>query len=402
VGTGWRRLCAWGGLALAMLLPSCTGQAHPPTGCHGWHVQTGPAGARASNELFGVSTVSARGAWAVGVTLPLGGPARTLVERWQGRAWHAVPSPDRPPGGSFLNAVVALSVSDAWAVGLSRSPGGPARTLIMHCQPEQRTQGQLPGIGGGDIRPRRVGGRLPRRPGSLPIAGGALGWQSLDCRPAAAARRPGQRAECGRRGRLRRRVGGGRIGQGARPISATGPSTRWTELVFCPRSREPAQCHAEWGRRLGSRGRVGCWRHQERRWGPCLQPSGRGPKLARRPRRPAGRAECRPQRPLGGRPGRCLGGRKLIRRPLVPAAGRARRRRKVVERSNPRRPRLRQPPDGRDRVRRWRAVGGRERITRRRSPACPDPSPLRQLALLTTGGGGRRLLAVHLGLVDEH
>jgi hypothetical protein len=132
VGTGWRRLCAWGGLALAMLLPSCTGQAHPPTGCHGWHVQTGPAGARASNELFGVSTVSARGAWAVGVTLPLGGPARTLVERWQGRAWHAVPSPDRPPGGSFLNAVVALSVSDAWAVGLSRSPGGPARTLIMH------------------------------------------------------------------------------------------------------------------------------------------------------------------------------------------------------------------------------------------------------------------------------
>ena len=54
------------------------------------------------------------------------------MERWQGRAWRTVPSPDRPSGSSFLNAVVALSDSDAWAVGLSRSPGGPARTLIMH------------------------------------------------------------------------------------------------------------------------------------------------------------------------------------------------------------------------------------------------------------------------------
>ena len=131
--TGWRRRCAWGGVALVLLLPSCAGEAGPATGCHGgWRVQTGPAGARESNELFGVSAASSRGVWAVGVTLPSGGPARTLVERWQGRAWRTVPSPDRLSGGNFLNAVVALSASDAWAVGLSRSPGGPARTLILH------------------------------------------------------------------------------------------------------------------------------------------------------------------------------------------------------------------------------------------------------------------------------
>ena len=131
--TGWRRRCAWGGVALVLLLPSCAGEAGPATGCHGgWRVQTGPAGARESNELFGVSAASSRGVWAVGVTLPSGGPARTLVERWQGRAWRTVPSPDRLSGGTFLNAVVALSASDAWAVGLSRSPGGPARTLILH------------------------------------------------------------------------------------------------------------------------------------------------------------------------------------------------------------------------------------------------------------------------------
>ena len=131
--TGWRRRCAWGGVALVLLLPSCAGEAGPAIGCHGgWRVQTGPAGARESNELFGVSAASSRGVWAVGVTLPSGGPARTLVERWQGRAWRTVPSPDRLSGGNFLNAVVALSASDAWAVGLSRSPGGPARTLILH------------------------------------------------------------------------------------------------------------------------------------------------------------------------------------------------------------------------------------------------------------------------------
>jgi hypothetical protein len=150
--TGWRRLCAWGGgLAVAMLLPSCTGKPDSATGCHGgWHAQAGPAGARESHELFGVSAASPRDVWAVGVTLPSAGPARTLVERWQGRAWRIVPSPDRPSAGSFLNAVVALSDSDAWAVGLSRSPGGPARTLIMHWDGRRWAITASPNAGPGD------------------------------------------------------------------------------------------------------------------------------------------------------------------------------------------------------------------------------------------------------------
>lgn len=143
----------------------------------------------------------------------------------------------------------------SWAVPLPGWAGTDAGAALgrmavgHHCQPECRAWRQLPRVGGGGISARRVGGRLPRRQGGLSIAGGALGWRSLDCRAAAAARRPGQRAECGGRGRFRRRVGGGWIGQGARPISATGPSTPWTELVFCPRSREPSQRHVERGRR---------------------------------------------------------------------------------------------------------------------------------------------------------
>jgi hypothetical protein len=149
--TGWRRLCAWGGLALAMLLPSCTPDAGPATGCHGgWHVQMGPVGSRESSELFGLSAVSSQDVWAVGVTLPSGGPATTLVQHWQGREWRTVASPDRPAGGSFLNAVVALSASDAWAVGLSRSPGGLARTLIMHWDGRRWAITASPNAGSGD------------------------------------------------------------------------------------------------------------------------------------------------------------------------------------------------------------------------------------------------------------
>jgi hypothetical protein len=154
--TGWRRLCVWGGLALAMFVPSCTGGAGSgdpgsTAGCRGgWHLQMGPTGARESQELFGVSVAASPDVWAVGVALPSKGPARTLVERWQEGAWRTVPSPDRPSGGSFLNAVAAVSASDAWAVGLSRSRGEPARTLVLHWDGRRWAITASPNAGPGD------------------------------------------------------------------------------------------------------------------------------------------------------------------------------------------------------------------------------------------------------------
>ncbi len=147
----WKRLCASGGLALATLLPSCTGGAGPGSACHGgWHVLTGPADAGESNELLGVSVAAPGEVWAVGVAQPSSGPARTLVERWQGAQWRTVPSPDRPSADSFLNAVAALSASDAWAVGLSRSPGGAARTLVLHWDGRRWAIAASPNAGPGD------------------------------------------------------------------------------------------------------------------------------------------------------------------------------------------------------------------------------------------------------------
>lgn len=129
--TARRSLWACGCLAVTLVLASCTGAPLAPGCSGGWQWQISPA-AGESDELLGVSVAAPRNAWAVGVALPRGGHARTLVERWQGTAWRRVRSPGRPGGSSFLNAVVALSASDAWAVGLSRSPGGPAKTLVLH------------------------------------------------------------------------------------------------------------------------------------------------------------------------------------------------------------------------------------------------------------------------------
>jgi hypothetical protein len=135
VNTGWNRLWASGALILvALLLTSCTGGAGPDEGCRdGWRVLLGHARAHESRELFGVSAAaSPSDVWAVGVARSATGHARTLIEHWQGERWRVVPSPDPSSGDSFLNAVVGLSPSDAWAVGLSRTPGGSARTLILH------------------------------------------------------------------------------------------------------------------------------------------------------------------------------------------------------------------------------------------------------------------------------
>jgi len=164
--TRWRRLSGCGCITLATLLASCSagdgvgdGVA---AGCHGgWQVQTSPR-AHESDELSGVSVAAARDVWAVGAALPSGGQARTLAERWQGRGWRRVPTPDRPSGVSFLNGVAAVSASDAWAVGLSRSPGGPARTLVLHWDGRRWSITASPNAGPGNNSLESVAAASPK------------------------------------------------------------------------------------------------------------------------------------------------------------------------------------------------------------------------------------------------
>jgi hypothetical protein len=89
-----------------------------------------PSGATSPN-LFGVSTVSATDAWAVGDYTNSSGVQESLILRWNGTVWKQVKSPV-PSGATFptLRAVSAVSATDAWAAGDCANCGN--QPLILH------------------------------------------------------------------------------------------------------------------------------------------------------------------------------------------------------------------------------------------------------------------------------
>lgn len=74
--------------------------------------------------------------WAVGSSVPkASNNGRILLETWDGTAWQSVKTPTLPQGliAGSLNGVVALSATNAWAVGVGYASNEPAaRTLALH------------------------------------------------------------------------------------------------------------------------------------------------------------------------------------------------------------------------------------------------------------------------------
>ncbi|HEV7900221.1 MAG TPA: alkaline phosphatase family protein [Planosporangium sp.] len=68
------------------------------------------------NTLFGVAAVPGK-AWAVGVSLDGGYNAHSLIEAWDGSAWHVAATPRLDTSRDILSAVTAVSGNDVWAVG---------------------------------------------------------------------------------------------------------------------------------------------------------------------------------------------------------------------------------------------------------------------------------------------
>ena len=81
--------------------------------------------ATANGYFDGVASTSAKNVWAVGGTNWFA-PSQTLADRWNGRSWARVSTPN-PPGGGYFNAVAATSATNAWAVGLARPRTGDRR-----------------------------------------------------------------------------------------------------------------------------------------------------------------------------------------------------------------------------------------------------------------------------------
>ncbi|MCG5220921.1 hypothetical protein [Streptosporangium sp. KLBMP 9127] len=83
-------------------------------------------------------------AWAVGTIHGTGYQA--FIERWDGTEWTMVdhPAADRPT--TSLSALKAVSATDVWAVGFSRSDGA-YHPLVLHNDGTAWTESPLPDIG---------------------------------------------------------------------------------------------------------------------------------------------------------------------------------------------------------------------------------------------------------------
>jgi hypothetical protein len=130
-----------------------------------WTVMASPSpGGSHGSFLYGVAAPGPSGAWAVG-DYGTGNTTRTLIERWNGRAWTQVTSPN--PGrmhGSALSGVAAAGTSSAWAVGYYDSP--PIRPLIERWNGRAWKYVTSPNPGG------RHGGVLD----AVTTAGGSGAW----------------------------------------------------------------------------------------------------------------------------------------------------------------------------------------------------------------------------------
>lgn len=115
-----------------------------------WQVVASPDPGGCCNDLNTVTTVGGSTAWAVGSTGKKFQEA--LIERWDGRAWTVEASPT-PAGsrGSNLTAIAAHSPADAWAAGeyWADTKDDPAvRTLIEHWNGRAWKQETSPNPGG--------------------------------------------------------------------------------------------------------------------------------------------------------------------------------------------------------------------------------------------------------------
>jgi hypothetical protein len=88
-----------------------------------------PAASKHGDWLFGVSATSSTSAWAVGYFIGQNAVPQTLIERWDGRSWQQVDSPDPSPGYDEFSAVSADSGKDAWAVGVQKDASGTSDCL---------------------------------------------------------------------------------------------------------------------------------------------------------------------------------------------------------------------------------------------------------------------------------
>jgi hypothetical protein len=97
-----------------------------------WSAVGSPSPGTLSNELNGVTAISAKDVWAVGSSA--GG---TLSEHWDGVSWKVIPSANAYTSDNVLSGIAGTSAKDLWAVGSAEDlSGGPQtdypKAIIQH------------------------------------------------------------------------------------------------------------------------------------------------------------------------------------------------------------------------------------------------------------------------------
>jgi hypothetical protein len=132
-----------------------------------WSKIRTPNPSPALSSLLAVVAVSPSDAWAVGSAGFVDDhveSVRTVTLHWDGAAWSHVPSPDPSPVDNELYGVSATSSSDAWAVGYEQNDRKADATLTLHWNGAAWTLVPSPDADRRSPRYESVGSR----PGRLP------------------------------------------------------------------------------------------------------------------------------------------------------------------------------------------------------------------------------------------
>lgn len=106
-----------------------------------WNIVSSPNPGSGWNVLDGVAALAPNNVWAVGYyTAQFNStrPALTLIEHWDGTSWKVVPSPNVGPNSQYqsnqLYGITAISANDIWAYGSYFASDGSEQqsTLVEH------------------------------------------------------------------------------------------------------------------------------------------------------------------------------------------------------------------------------------------------------------------------------
>jgi len=114
-----------------------------------WNVIPSPNPVGTSITLNAVSALTTNQAWAVGNYVDSSGQTQTLIEKWNGKEWKIIPSPN--VSGASSNVLNGLSSTNGakylWAVGSYSMTGQDSNTLVEHWDGTSWTIVPSPNVG---------------------------------------------------------------------------------------------------------------------------------------------------------------------------------------------------------------------------------------------------------------